>query len=32
VEGNSLYFISNNTDGRGEPTKDDDILYRLTID
>ena len=32
VEGNSLYFISNNTDGRGEPTREDDVLYRLTIE
>jgi glucose/arabinose dehydrogenase len=26
-----LYFISNNTDGRGEPTEDDDKLYRLDL-
>lgn len=28
-DGDSLYFITNNTDGRGDPSKDDDILYRL---
>ncbi|MHA6261358.1 PQQ-dependent sugar dehydrogenase [Sporosarcina sp. CAU 1771] len=28
-DGDSLYFISNNTDGRGSPSKDDDVLYRL---
>lgn len=27
-----LYFISNNTDGRGEPAKDDDKLYRLNLE
>ncbi len=26
-----LYFISNNTDGRGEPTENDDKLYRLDL-
>ena len=30
-DGDSLYFISNNTDGRGNPSEDDDVLYRLTI-
>jgi glucose/arabinose dehydrogenase len=29
-DGNSLYFITNNTDGRGKPTNEDDVLYRLT--
>ena len=28
-DGNSLYFITNNTDGRGAPSVDDDVLYRL---
>ena len=28
-DGDSLYFISNNTDGRGNPSTDDDVLYRL---
>ena len=28
-DGKSLYFITNNTDGRGTPNKDDDVLYRL---
>ncbi|MBO1910477.1 PQQ-dependent sugar dehydrogenase, partial [Microvirga sp. 3-52] len=27
----SLFFISNNTDGRGNPANDDDVLYQLTI-
>ncbi|UTT42371.1 PQQ-dependent sugar dehydrogenase [Exiguobacterium aurantiacum] len=26
-----LYFITNNTDGRGNPSNEDDQLYRLTI-
>ena len=29
-DGESLYFITNNTDGRGTPTDEDDVLYRLT--
>jgi len=29
--GESLFFITNNTDGRGNPSETDDILYRLTI-
>lgn len=29
-DGESLFFISNNTDGRGNPSGTDDILYRLT--
>ena len=28
-DGNSLYFITNNTDGRGTPNQDDDVLYRV---
>ena len=28
-DGASLYFITNNTDGRGTPSADDDILYKL---
>ena len=28
-DGDSLYFISNNTDGRGTPADDDDKLYKL---
>ncbi len=28
--GESLYFITNNTDGRGNPSAEDDVLYRLT--
>ncbi|WP_172372731.1 PQQ-dependent sugar dehydrogenase [Sporosarcina jiandibaonis] len=28
-DGDSLYFISNNTDGRGNPSNDEDVLYRL---
>lgn len=27
--GESLFFITNNTDGRGKPAEDDDVLYRL---
>ncbi|QUW20827.1 PQQ-dependent sugar dehydrogenase [Sporosarcina sp. Marseille-Q4063] len=30
-DGKSLYFISNNTDGRGNPSNDDDVLYQLII-
>ncbi len=28
-DGDSIYFISNNTDGRGNPGEEDDKLYRL---
>ncbi|SES36851.1 sorbosone dehydrogenase family protein [Psychrobacillus sp. OK032] len=28
-DGESLYFITNNTDGRGTPNADDDVLYKL---
>lgn len=31
IEGNDLYFITNNTDGRGQPRQNDDKLYRLTL-
>lgn len=31
VEGDSLYFISNNTDGRGEPSEEDDQLYKIQL-
>ncbi|WP_378145158.1 PQQ-dependent sugar dehydrogenase [Cnuibacter sp. UC19_7] len=29
--GNSLYFITNNTDGRGSPRDGDDVLYRVDL-
>ncbi len=29
-DGESLYFITNNTDGRGIPSVGDDVLYRLS--
>lgn len=31
IEDDQLYFISNNTDGRGDPKESDDKLYRLSI-
>ena len=31
VEGDQLYFISNNTDGRGTPQENDDKLYRMSL-
>ncbi|WP_318245511.1 PQQ-dependent sugar dehydrogenase [Cytobacillus stercorigallinarum] len=31
VDGDVLYFISNNRDGRGNPAEQDDRLYRLKI-
>ena len=31
IEGNYLYFISNNTDGRGYPEENDDKLYRILL-
>jgi glucose/arabinose dehydrogenase len=31
VDGEYLYFISNNTDGRGNPAEDDDKLYQLRL-
>ncbi|WLR55226.1 PQQ-dependent sugar dehydrogenase [Mesobacillus subterraneus] len=32
VDGEYLYFISNNTDGRGTPGEGDDRLYRVKVD
>lgn len=32
IDGDDLYFISNNTDGRGNPSEDDDKLYKVTIE
>lgn len=31
IEGDDLYFITNNTDGRGNPMKDDDKLYKMVV-
>jgi glucose/arabinose dehydrogenase len=31
IEDDSLYFISNNTDGRGNPQENDDKLYRISL-
>ncbi|EIJ80231.1 glucose dehydrogenase-B [Bacillus methanolicus PB1] len=31
IEGNDLYFISNNTDGRGTPDENDDKLYKISL-
>jgi glucose/arabinose dehydrogenase len=31
IDSESLYFISNNTDGRGNPSKDDDKLYQIRL-
>ncbi|MCL7745548.1 PQQ-dependent sugar dehydrogenase [Halalkalibacter alkaliphilus] len=31
IEDNFLYFVSNNTDGRGAPQENDDKLYRISI-
>ncbi|MDG5473168.1 sorbosone dehydrogenase family protein [Jeotgalibacillus sp. ET6] len=31
IEGDSLYFISNNTDGRGNPQDQDDMLYEIPL-
>jgi len=31
IEDDSLYFISNNTDGRGEQQQNDDKLYRISL-
>jgi glucose/arabinose dehydrogenase len=30
IDGNSLLLTSSNTDGRGDPTRDDDRLFRIT--
>lgn len=32
IEGNILYFVSNNTDGRGHPDEDDDKLYAIPLE
>lgn len=31
IEGDTLYFVSNNTDGRGTPLPNDDRLYRISL-
>lgn len=31
INGRYLYFITNNTDGRGDPQQNDDKLYRIPI-
>jgi glucose/arabinose dehydrogenase len=31
IEDDSLFFISNNTDGRGAPQENDDKLYRISL-
>ncbi len=31
IKDNSLYFISNNKDGRGSPQENDDKLYRILL-
>lgn len=31
IEDNYLYFISNNTDGRGTPQENDDRLYKISV-
>ncbi|OCA82321.1 quinoprotein glucose dehydrogenase [Bacillus sp. FJAT-27225] len=31
VDGEYLYFVSNNTDGRGDPMEKDDKLYRILL-
>jgi glucose/arabinose dehydrogenase len=31
VDGEFLYFVSNNTDGRGNPDADDDKLYQVRL-
>jgi glucose/arabinose dehydrogenase len=31
IEGDTLYFVTNNTDGRGVPAKDDDKLYKMDL-
>ncbi|MFC5558512.1 PQQ-dependent sugar dehydrogenase [Ureibacillus thermophilus] len=31
IEENNLYFITNNTDGRGNPERNDDKLYRISL-
>ena len=31
IDGDSIYFISNNTDGRGNPQNEDDKLYQIPL-
>jgi glucose/arabinose dehydrogenase len=31
IDGEFLYFVSNNTDGRGNPARDDDKLYQIRL-
>jgi glucose/arabinose dehydrogenase len=31
IEGSELYFVSNNTDGRGTPDENDDKLYKISL-
>ena len=31
IQDDSLYFVSNNTDGRGNPKQGDDKLYRISL-
>ncbi|WP_421382242.1 PQQ-dependent sugar dehydrogenase [Bacillus salacetis] len=31
IEDGTLYFISNNTDGRGNPSENDDKLYKISL-
>jgi glucose/arabinose dehydrogenase len=31
IEEGTLYFVSNNTDGRGNPAEDDDKLYKVSL-
>jgi glucose/arabinose dehydrogenase len=31
IEGDELYFVSNNTDGRGVPQEKDDKLYKISL-
>ncbi len=31
IEDDNLYFVTNNTDGRGNPEQNDDKLYRLSL-
>ena len=30
IDGNSLLLTNSNTDGRGDPASDDDLLFRIT--
>jgi glucose/arabinose dehydrogenase len=32
VDGDYLYLVSNNTDGRGNPNERDDKLYRVRVE